>query len=282
MGILIPIPLVTYPFIRQWQVFCHHCHVQPVWHWAVAMCHQKFFTDIFDDKVKYASMSLTSAKVHHYIFCAVVPRRLCFIKGYTIKHWQEVSTNVTGVQSNLAKVHITNPHIDEWTHLLYAKINQDWATADECKDSSTGMLHTAAQHSHYTLQWALKWHCPKHCCFPWRECRPISNIIMFPWAHTSLYCKWHLSHFCHFTQLNLLPNCQNTTLHNAFQWAAPSKVFIRLGDLDPLLANSSFGPASVPPNSSSIGSVILQGSRPCPTDRTADQHRNYTMSRHQL
>jgi len=41
-----------------------------------------FCTDIFDDEVKYAYMSLMSAKILHYI-CAVVtglPRHLCLIK----------------------------------------------------------------------------------------------------------------------------------------------------------------------------------------------------------
>ena len=44
---------------------------------------------------------------------------------YTIKHWQEVSTNVTGVQSNLAKGHITSPHSDERIHLLHALVTTE-------------------------------------------------------------------------------------------------------------------------------------------------------------
>ena len=36
------------------------------------------------------------------------------------KTLKEVSTNVTGAQSNLAKGHITTPYSDEWTHLLHA------------------------------------------------------------------------------------------------------------------------------------------------------------------
>jgi len=96
---------------------------------------------------------------------------------YTIKHRQEVSTKVTGVQSNLAKGHITNPQW--WMDSCGACTRHQWAAADECKDSSTAMLHTAAQHSHYTLQRVGKWHQPKHCCFPWMAWRDVDLYLMY-------------------------------------------------------------------------------------------------------
>jgi len=94
-------------------------------------------------------------------------------------------------------------------------------------------------------------------------------------AHTDR--KWHVSQFSHFTQLNLLHNPEILHFTMLFNGSAPSTVFIQLRDLDPLVANGSLGPARVPPNSSSIGSLILQGSQPRSTDRTIDQQRNYSI-----